>query len=111
MTVASDDRSFGWRRGAVRAPAGWLALLRQDQLVAPRDAEPVLFLAVLDDELASRAKEVFCPDDRRARRGQRGAGVGRVTHTRLVCGRSMTSLPRRPRRNSRGKNTRLAPAR
>src|SRR5438309_6463493 len=110
MTVASDDRSFGWRRGAVRAPAGWLGLLRQDQLVAPRDAEPVLLLAVLDDDLASRAKELFGPDDRRARRRCRGAGVGRVAHTRLVCGRSTTPLPRRPRRTSRGKKTRLAEA-
>src|SRR5438477_12962558 len=102
MTVASDDRSFGWRRGAVRAPAGWLALLRQDQLVAPRDAEPVLFLAVLDDDLASRAKEVFCPDDRRARRRRGGGGRRRVRAPGRVCGRPVTSVARRPRRNRRG---------
>jgi len=41
---------------------------------------------VLDDDLASRAKELVCPDDRRARRGCRAAGVGRLQGIGLLPG-------------------------
>src|SRR5207244_12713804 len=75
----------GWLAGGGRIRAlGWLArLLRQDELVGPRDAEPVLLLAVLDDDLAPGAEQVFRPDARAPRRGaraERARGAAALRH-------------------------------
>src|SRR5882724_4781449 len=74
----------GWLAGAGRIRAlGWLArLLRQDELVGPRDAEPVLLLAVLDDDLAPGAEQLLAGDDRRPRHGPGVPCVLGPAHTR-----------------------------
>src|SRR2546428_13369295 len=67
--------SVGWLAGGgrIRAP-GWLARLRrQDELCGPRDAEPVLPLSVLYDDLAPGAGQPLPPDARAPRRGLRAA--------------------------------------
>src|SRR5919198_3813128 len=54
-----------WLAARGRGPR-WLArlvLLRQDQLVGSRDAEPVLLRAVDDDELTRVPEEVGARDD------------------------------------------------
>src|SRR5439155_895386 len=57
----------------------WLArLLGQDELAGPRDAEPILLLAVDDQNLTRLPKEVLAPHDRAGRcrpRGGRAEGV------------------------------------
>src|SRR2546425_592206 len=71
-----------------------------------------LLLAVLDDDLAPGAEQLFRPDDGAPRRGRRAARVRGPAHTRLVCAGSVTSpLRRAPDRNTFGKNSMPAPAR
>src|SRR2546422_11215413 len=99
----------GWRGGGA---LGWLArLLRQDQLVGPRDAQPVFLLPMLDDDLASGSEEMLGANDRPPGRGLGGpCGLGRA-HTRLACAGSITSPLRCvPRRDRPGKNSGLPPA-
>src|SRR5438046_5973594 len=67
-TMDASSREFTARPWLAARPggrAGWLGgcLLRQDQLVGSRDAEPILLLTVDDDELTGGLEEVRAPHD------------------------------------------------
>src|SRR5438477_10398075 len=69
LPCRSRSGARGWldERGRL-AVAGWLRLLRQDQLAGPGDAEPVLFAPVPDHQFSSTPEQI-------------GAAHGRMTGT------------------------------
>src|SRR5439155_11165411 len=99
----------GWlgERGRL-AVAGWLRLLRQDQLAGPRDAEPVLFAPVPDHQFSSTPEEIGAAHGRMtgtlvrwpiggARHGQRERGVtGSPAAARAGAGRNEPASTRKP---------------
>src|SRR5947209_5179961 len=67
-TMHASSQTFtarSWLAARPAGRAGWLGgrLLRQDQLVGPRNAEPVLFVTVDDDELARVPEELGAAHD------------------------------------------------